>query len=215
MSKLSELVNTVRTKAAYELEIPELAPKEPEVSTPELIRTLGIKGLVAHELTAEEQHDNRVRHFLNIPQMPVIELIDPRIKKELIEAGFLWYVTKEFVSKFKYAAGVGTDMFLVGIGQASGLISSYVGYTGDIPEAILDKVDKARQAGIREMTVHSTQPLPISVTKVLPRIDPVIIGWQRKPDIRLNGSFKFSQMLRDYEGVVIGIWDHDKEIEVL
>lgn len=70
-----------------------------------------------------------------------------------------------------------------------------VDYVGDIPDFVLDNMEKS---GLSEFTVHSMLPLPVKETQVLSKTDPVMIGW-----------------INDQLGVVIGMWDYDKEISLM
>lgn len=164
--------------------------------------------------------------------------------KELKEGGFSNFVKKDIEQKFQYKCGVNGSYtyktngklkwILGGIFTILGLIippilavlmndmdiligmlfsltgpviyglgrdyerDKAIDYIGDIPDSVMDKVDEAiGQCGIMNYMIYSCDPLPTK--EVLTKVDPVMIGW-----------------LDDNEtGVVIGIWDRDKEINVL
>lgn len=74
--------------------------------------------------------------------------------------------------------------------------SKVINYVGDIPDKVIDNLEKAKECDVSKFMVYSCQPLPTE--EVLVKVDPVMIGW-----------------LDDKEtGVVIGIWDRDKEISI-
>jgi hypothetical protein len=86
------------------------------------------------------------------------------------------------------------SMLAISIGLTPSVVE--VNYVGDIPEYVLDNMDKAKECDIDTFRVYSAQPLPTE--EVLVKTDPVMIGWL---DDRKTG-------------VIIGIWDRDKEITI-
>jgi hypothetical protein len=100
-------------------------------------------------------------------------------------------------SIFFIISWIGAIMSLFIIDGSLGTKEKVINYVGNIPETVLDRIDLAKQLGVKEFMVYSCEPLPTE--EILVKTDPVMIGW-----------------LDDNEtGVVIGIWDRDKEINVL
>ena len=133
------------------------------------------------------------------------------VAKKLAEADLVWKVDRSFVMGIKYAAAIkGLELVrYVKSGRWHGQAFKYV---GDIPEFALDNMDAAVKAGVRHFTVHSSQPLPVKKTSIsLPRTDPVLIGWTENPDIRVAKDGTIRRMSRNVEGVVVAVWDGDRE----
>jgi hypothetical protein len=127
----------------------------------------------------------------------------------LYEKGFSWLLSSETVLRFRYAAGLDKP-FPAPVYSAE---RRAVIYAGDMPEFALDNLTKAKEAGISIFTVHSMMPLPITFERVLPQIDPVLLGWMENPQI--DWTSKRTKILPGLQAVVIAIWDKDKELEVL
>ena len=89
---------------------------------------------------------------------------------------------------------IGAGIITAFVEEAFGSSKS-INYIGDIPEYILDNMDKVRPF-VQKFTIHSMQPLPTE--SIYAKVDPVMIAW-----------------IDDEIGVVVGIWDGDKEIDVL
>ncbi len=87
-----------------------------------------------------------------------------RIKMDLLDADFRWYVTAESLNKFKHFAVVRS-------------VQGYRNYIGDIPDFAIERAEFAISLGIKEITIHSMQPLPVSRVST----DPVMVGWLRIP----------------------------------
>jgi hypothetical protein len=138
-----------------------------------------------------------------------------------------WIIDTEFIKKFKYHAtvipmkieGYAFTQTSIRVGeqaqrqkviQSQDTISnkgSYVRYVGDIPEFALDRIEqilaKDNKIGF---TIHSNQPLPVKLVK----IDPVLIAWTNCPGIYTDLNDKTS--IGVGIGIVVAIWDMDKEI---
>ena len=119
-----------------------------------------------------------------------------RLKLDLIDAGFLWYVEARDLNKFNFLAVV----------RATQARADYI---GDIPDFALERAEAAISLGIREITIHSNEELPIDRTHT----DPVMVGWKVCPAISQSRRFVDAN-LDSWEGVVIAVWDNDKEFEL-
>jgi hypothetical protein len=114
----------------------------------------------------------------------------------LLEEGFVWFISIQNVLKFKYHAVVRTPHPVHFNYQNLPL------YTGDIPDFAINRAALALKCGLELITIHSMRPMPIERVKT----DPVLIGWESDPN--------FEYPKRGAEGVVIAIWDNDKELEL-
>lgn len=134
-----------------------------------------------------------------------------RMELKLAEAGFIWFITLEKVLRFKYHACVRGGV------KVSSLEERYV---GDIPDFALSNAQKAIDLGIKFITIHSMQEMPV----VRAKTDPLMVGWYGMPcfnegrrEIK-TGEKYFTG--REYiscliqRGFVIAIWDGDKELEL-
>lgn len=120
-----------------------------------------------------------------------------RIKQDLMDAGFRWYISAEKLNKFKHYAVVRA-------------IQREVNYIGDIPDFAIGKAELALSLGVKELTIHSMQTLPITREHT----DPIMVGWIRIPDTGWGGEFTYGTFY-GWEGVVICFWDGEKELELL
>lgn len=149
---------------------------------------------VSTGVVSELQHIERV---YKITQRNEVDLGLPmEVLTKLQEAGFTWLVKPDFIQKFKYAAS---------INKALPSVKAFL-YVGDFPDHALNNIEKAKDAGIQHFSIHSTQPFPSTFIKT----DPVIIGWFKNPEIWQRSEI-FTTNCR-YLGVVVAIWDADKEI---
>jgi len=118
-----------------------------------------------------------------------------------------WVVDIKFVRQFEYHANIGKYAGVENTGGAK------VQYAGDIPEFAMDNLEKA--LGITNyVTIHSNYPFPVEYQ--LPKTDPVLVAWEGNPGITMyskKGSRGMKKMNKT-RGVVIAIWDYDKEIEI-
>ena len=87
-------------------------------------------------------------------------------------------------------------------------------YAGDVPDSVLDKIELFQGGPV---TVHSMEELPLRKTHFLLRSDPVAIGWIDYPEfIRTWTGWKtVSPGGRGGCGIVLAIWDGEKEISIL
>ena len=116
----------------------------------EILRDTVIQGV--------SSNTNHIRRLLDLEGVKNWE----RIKLDLMDVGFRWYVNAKRLNKFKYFA------------IARGRHYRESNYIGDIPDFAIDRAELALSLGIKGLTVHSTQPLPI--TRIV--TDPIMVGWQ-------------------------------------
>jgi hypothetical protein len=143
------------------------------------------------------------------------EGIGADVEIKLRKAGLVWFVPATFAEKFRYAAIVRDRPNAETVrtsGDRYGNRSKIL-YDGDLPDSVLDKAAIALECGINHLTVHSNQPFPVKLEAV--RHDPVLIGWQQPPIIEVNTRGCVCTSGKNYHGVVIAIWDAEKEIDVL
>ena len=146
-------------------------------------------------ITAPERNTdvNHTRRLLDLEGLRTWE----RIKLDLLDAGFYWYITGERLNSFEYFAIV------------RGRPYRETNYIGDIPDFAIGRAELAMSLGVEGITLHSMHQLPI--TRV--NTDPVMVGWLWIPNGDHFGKFTDSQGEKR-EGVVISVWDMDKEIKL-
>lgn len=85
-----------------------------------------------------------------------------------------------------------------GLNKNGLLVMKSVDYVGDIPEFVMDNLKSVKDICDCPMNivVYSCEPLPIE--EPFKKVDPVMIAWPE------NGNY----------GVIIGIWDRDKEVTI-
>ena len=127
-----------------------------------------------------------------------------RIELELAENNLVWIITASDVLKFKYHVNIRGKAIQYYTAKHS---RSYV---GDIPDFALERAELALRLGIRNITLHSMNPLP--VTRV--HIDPVMVGWIQDAAIHTDKDGEFFTYWPKNEGVVLAIWDNEKELEL-
>jgi len=181
--------------------------------TAELVKSLALRP----EFTKLTEHEQRLEKVLEAQVVQRGWIDKFRVPAENFkDLGFYFLVSPKFALKFKNHASI--------LGDCVGRFYSndwgrketkeVFHYVGDIPDLVLDKIEFIKtKYSIPIISVHSMAPLPIRVEKRLPKIDPVAILWNVNPlfDKTLYGWRSW----RDTIGAVIGIWDGDKEIEVL
>ncbi len=138
---------------------------------------------------------------------------DINLAEKLREEGFFWFVKPSFILKFRFHACLYGNYdgghptigrFYRGIYGENGMRNLYI---GNIPNTVLDKIKTVKDLGIKHVTIHSMEPLPIAYNN----IDPVAVGWFANPQIHLEENFIGNPSI----GFVIGLWDMEKEQEVL
>jgi len=134
----------------------------------------------------------------------------------MAQSGFRWVVDGSIVGEFQYHASLRT------ISEHSHNVYARIGdgivYQGDVPDGILDNIQKAVECGIRYVTIHSNQPMPISYTMA----DPVALGWSHAPQINVSypsrntGSFGSlgNSAFRRHFAFVLGVWDEDGIVDI-
>jgi hypothetical protein len=140
-------------------------------------------------------------------------------KDELDLLGFNVFVKADWVKRFSYHATVWVgDKYTnpIAIPPKHSNNSYYDGeywsricaqYVGDIPDSVIEKAEKIKEH-VMAITVHSMYPLPTEFVKC----DPILIGWHYCPCINVHDNGKIFNIYEpDAEGVIIAVWDYDKE----
>ena len=127
-----------------------------------------------------------------------------RRKLQLAENNLIWIITAGGILKFKYHVNIKGDAIQYYTGEHSRR------YVGDIPDFALGRAELALRLGVRDITLHSMQPLP--VTRV--HIDPVMVGWLQDAGIHTKQNGEFFTYHPKNEGVVLAVWDNEKELEL-
>lgn len=141
--------------------------------------------------------------------IPSLSMPMPKyMRQSLALKGFYVYVNSSWINNFKYHASVYSEC-------SSHLLNTV--YMGDIPESVLNKALMIREMGMTYITIHSNNPLPVRFVNC----DPVLIGWGNAIlSVSGEGSSyihtdKEGKLLRpaseSTEGIIIAIWDMDKE----
>lgn len=130
----------------------------------------------------------------------------PVVLRALLDSGVVWLAGPEFIARFRYAAGLYIDTAVLDIKT-----NCRVQYRGDLPEFALDRLETARNLGLKHFTVHSNEPLPV---ELLRKTDPVLIGWPATPLIRVLENRNCELSVLGLRGVVLAAWDFDKEIAI-
>ena len=84
-------------------------------------------------------------------------------------------------------------------------------YIGDIPDSAIDRIKVAGDY-LSYFTIHSAETLKVARQAL---IDPVVIGWKDPPAILVDKKAQFKRCSKYCEGVVIAIWDKEKELDIL
>lgn len=199
------------------------------VTTVDLVKAYSEKKKAMEAIEAVQAYDLRIAKFLSAPSLNNLrETGHGTLLKhfeELEKLGFgSWIVGAPFVRKFAFHAVVriphmsaarSYDDVPVTYGSSSRETYEVPFYTGYIPESVLTRLEQAKSV-LPFMTIHSNQEMPISREKVVPVADPVVVGWPSNPGIRL-GYIRQSiikQINNRAFGVVLGVWDLDKEAEL-
>lgn len=132
-------------------------------------------------------------------------------------AGFPWSVTLEQMMRgFRYAAALSSRShelhMLVGVANKSRTTFG-IRFTGSVPDFALTKIQQAQQAGLSHFTIHSNQPLPTE--QVMVKRDPVVIGWDKVPEITTKDGKKFTTAGNPHlRGIFVTGWDLEKEFQL-
>ena len=187
------------------------------------MKTAGLVSSVAErlgpDLSDSEHHVRRLAGTLGITYRGIPE----SARRGLMDSNLIWVVGEEFVRKFKYAAGIDGGVYLEPDDHREYPSSNpirEIHYIGDIPEFALDSKVIASKCGLKFFTIHSVYPLP--TRQIQKQVDPVMVGWFGDPRITFMDIdclfFKrrgFHHMALTVSGIVVAIWDRDKEISVL
>ncbi len=110
-------------------------------------------------------------------------------------------------------------------------------YAGDIPEFALDRLELFNKVWDSiyniplvnsnivhytrspAITIHSMSPLPIITERVkirdIPKVDPVLVGWLKDPRLVFDkGKTQLWGEDSQSLGIVLAVWDNDKELEI-
>jgi len=178
--------------------------------------------LIKPEFTVLTEHQERMEFLLK--REFVKRKIQDRYKtqiSEFYELGFRFIVTPEFALKFKYAASIRGGC--VGEYDSRSMIEKAFRYTGDIPEFVLDNIEKLTdkerlylRSGLYncDISVHSMDYLPIEIENIPRMVDPVAIAWWGFPKFQ-KSCFGWKYIGEETIGAIIGVWDGEKEIEIL
>lgn len=167
-------------------------------------------------LTEGEVHSARVAQVIGVED----RTIPSSVREKLYDSDFVWMVEEVFVRKFKHAASIQRGVVFESDDHKN-YPSLYpiksIRYVGDLPDFVMDRMKTAEGCGLSFFTVHSTNPLPVEV--VFEKVDPVMIGWYHNPGIvfmgNLWGQKRFHHMSPTAQGVVVAIWDKDKELDII
>ena len=161
--------------------------------------------------------DGALKHWAALAEVTGRLGIEMAVAKKLVAAGCPWFVGHDFVDRFKYVAALrgngNVDPVVFWASRNQGEIL----YVGDVPQFALERAQVVLQCGIRYLTVHSAQPLPMTPVVT----DPVLLGWVQNPRISAYALQHPGDPLREGTvsnpqiAVVVSAWDLDKELEVL
>lgn len=166
-----------------------------------------------------ESHLDKLSSLSAYPREKIDDLLYPKYLKEL---GFCYFVSVQNILAFHYHASVNWiyDDYPISIEYnitkqyRRGIYHGYQVYAGDIPDFALDKI-KVVGDKVDFITIHSMSPLPIRMAKEsisLERVDPILVGWKYNPNLHcINGVWDSKS---NALGVVLAIWDNDKELEL-
>ena len=156
------------------------------------------QGIVKQD-TAGSQHTLRLLSLLEKTYTSI-----ERWKLQLAEQGFVWIITTKYILNLKYHVNIrGSGIKYYSDTQA-------IRYVGDIPDFALNRAESAIRLGIEVITLHSMNPLPVERI----HIDPVMVGWIQDPKIHTDISGRFFSYDMKAEGIVLAIWDNEKELEL-
>ena len=203
-------------RKATQEEPPTEEPPTEEPTTKEILIAQGQKLLVDDNSTIQVwKHREQLAKTtgLNIHNSGLtVEVI-----QKLYDHSYIWIIDRIFIERFKYAATVRSLPGEISPVVWSDRLPDPIIYVGDIPDNVLNRIEEGISLGLKYFTVHSSQPLPVKQIYT----DPILIGWVTNPHITMQFA---SRGLINWEaakcrticwGVVIGIWDADKEIDVL
>lgn len=164
-----------------------------EMSTVAIVR----RSIIA--VPAPTEHESRLEALLGIRR--------PMVWPKWLKAGFTLTVDTNIIRRFKYAASIHGRPCVIQGGDA-------ILYRGDIPDFAIDRIAQIIDIHHSDVkvSIHSNLPLPIRLESAYVKIDPVVIAWiDHSITIhrRVFGGFKAD---RETLGVIVAMWDMDKEI---
>ncbi len=132
--------------------------------------------------------------------------------------GFNIFVEPKSVLRFKYHASLlGETVFRNTITSCD-----CYRYSGDVPDFALDNIQKVKECranslGHLNMTVHSMEYLPVEIKRIPVMVDPVVIWWENSQVCfyKCFRTWKISDLFKNSLGVIVAIWDKDKELKVI
>ena len=149
----------------------------------------------------------------------------------LIENNYRWFLGYKTLVKFKYAAAFHSDERC-----AAGTDYHKVIYKGDVPDFILDRIDQLELIasshpdvflGKWGFVILSMEQLPCEERELKP-IDPIMVGFMNHherhafigtkrddPKKILHVWVDDNHKKEDISSVVVGIWNGEKEVEIL
>lgn len=174
-----------------------------DITTMELLREVAERDFVTVELDEHEKRLERLLHreiFFRYSYIPHLGWA-----KRMQALGFHLVVDTDWALRFKYHGEIlGQCVY-----EQRGSRRVEFQYNGDIPEFALDNLEKFTHGNLAVVSIHSMEPLPVKLVRVLPIVDPVMIGWAESPRFvqRQSGweALKYSL------GIVIATWDEYKE----
>ena len=136
--------------------------------------------------------------------------------RKALDLNYRYFVDTRFALKFKYHASLmSTGDDSVGRMDCHRVYSKLYHYRGDVPDFILDNLTKIKEvASFPILTVHSQEKLPLEIEKVPKLTDPLVVWWETTPQFH-HGYFNRWIALNHPLGVVVGIWDGEKEVQII
>jgi len=189
-----------------------VAEKVPELvlPIPEIVKIQG--RTIDDEFFARQEHLARLSRITGDKHQFDFDI---GVAKRLVAAGFVWFVDRNFVSRFQHAAAITPSKEGRNVGAVRERLGSTswnnLKFKGDIPDFALTKMETAMNCGITHITAHSHAPFPMELEFV--KDDPVAIGWATHPHIEKNNLGKFN-CPKDQIGIVIAIWEGQEEIHL-
>ncbi len=143
----------------------------------------------------------------------IFSQFDQAVRQGLIANDFCAFVKMDIITKFKYHAQLYSwNVALV----KQSVWGDAVVYAGDIPDNMLDRILKAKNLGVENITIHSLMPFPTQLI----HCDPIVIGWAKSLTIYPDSGNRvniepFFNSYGIIEGIILAMWDYDKEMAVL
>jgi len=217
----------------------------PELVKTEALHIIGDSEVEQKEITDRIVHLNRLLrmqdggpYMQNYEHVREVQQLTSKVKgftyqetQLLAENDYRWFLGYKTLVKFKYAAAFHSDNRC-----AAGTNYHKVIYKGDVPDFVLDRIDQLELIsssnpdifiGQWGFVILSMQPLPNEERNLKP-IDPIMVGFMNSherhsfigserddPQKRLHVWVDDNHKKEDSSAVVVGIWDKEKEMELL